>query len=190
VPDHVLTSEQLECLASPVRSEVYMAFRARSQVSVAEVADAMGRSPESVHYHVRALARSGLLLKTGQRPSRRKPEALFSAAHDRIRLPDSHSDPVLAALNLKAVLAGLRQAARGFEMASKKAQSNPETAESLIVLKTVARLKPRDLRQVLDQFERAFELARSLDKPGGIRFLLHSVGYPEVRTDEVDKPLS
>jgi DNA-binding transcriptional ArsR family regulator len=73
----VLSLEQAECLTSAVRSEVFWAFSPRNPMSVAEVARALGKSAQTLHYHANELVRVGLLVAVDKRQSRSRTELLY-----------------------------------------------------------------------------------------------------------------
>jgi predicted ArsR family transcriptional regulator len=74
---HPLTSRQAASLLQPARLEALEAFQALGSATVAEASARLGRRPDALHYHVRALVRSGLLralprpADTGGRPATR-----------------------------------------------------------------------------------------------------------------------
>jgi hypothetical protein len=73
----VFNLEQLECLASGVRSQVFWAFSSKVPESVAQVAKGLGKSAQTVHYHVNELVRVGLLLGVETRQVRSRTETLY-----------------------------------------------------------------------------------------------------------------
>lgn len=68
---------QVESLASPVRGEVFWAFAKEHPMSVAEVAAGLGKSAQTVHYHVNELVRIGLLIAVDTRRQGARTEKLF-----------------------------------------------------------------------------------------------------------------
>ena len=68
---------QVESLASPVRGEVFWAFTEAHPLSVAEVAAGLGKSAQTVHYHVNELVRIGLLIAVDTRRQGARTEKLF-----------------------------------------------------------------------------------------------------------------
>ncbi len=73
----VLTLEQAGCLTSAVRNEVFWAFSPRNPMSVADVARALGKSAQTVHYHANGLVKVGLLVAVDKRQSRSRTELLY-----------------------------------------------------------------------------------------------------------------
>jgi len=71
---------QLEALASPIRSEVFWSFSWEEPRSAADIARALGKSAQTVHYHVNALIGVGLLLEVDRRKRGARFEKLYVQA--------------------------------------------------------------------------------------------------------------
>lgn len=69
--------EQLESLASPIRSEVFWTFSSDQPMSVSEVARAVGKSAQTVHYHVNGLVEAELLVAVAERKRGARMEKLY-----------------------------------------------------------------------------------------------------------------
>lgn len=149
-----LTYDQLECLASPVRNEVFSTFLVLGPSSTAEAAREMERSPESLHYHVRHLVRVGLLSKAGSRQSGKKEEALYQTVDREFRLPEEADDPALTELRLRAIGAGLRRSFRQFEKSARSRDSK------VMTLRQSVKLKPEDSEAFWEMIEKAATFAR------------------------------
>jgi DNA-binding transcriptional ArsR family regulator len=83
----VATAVQRAALGSPIRLEALELFATHGPVSVAEVARFMGRSPESLHYHVRQMAKAGVLVPAGSRKSGKRDETLYKTVAEKIAMP-------------------------------------------------------------------------------------------------------
>lgn len=68
---------QIAALASPARQELVDGLQALGPVSIAELARSLGRAPDSLYYHVRALSKVGLVVQAGTRTAGPRPEALY-----------------------------------------------------------------------------------------------------------------
>ncbi len=73
----IFTLEQAEALTSAIRSEVFWAFDAFEPHSAADVASALGKSAQTVHYHVHELVDVGLLIGVETRKRRARTETLY-----------------------------------------------------------------------------------------------------------------
>jgi predicted ArsR family transcriptional regulator len=87
----VLSYEQAVCLASPVRSEAFWTFSALQPRSVAEVAKDIGKSAQSLHYHVNQLVEVGLLIPAGERQRHARTETLYVWSSENILYESSGS---------------------------------------------------------------------------------------------------
>lgn len=73
----VFSLEQVECLTSRVRSDVFWAFTSHTPLSVGEVARGLAKSAQTIHYHVNELVEVGLLVAVDTRQSRSRTENLY-----------------------------------------------------------------------------------------------------------------
>jgi len=76
-PFYLRDAAQLEALRSPARHEIVDGLQALGPCSIAELAVSIGRAPDSLYYHVRALERVGLIVRRGSRASGAREEALY-----------------------------------------------------------------------------------------------------------------
>lgn len=166
----VLSAIQLECLASPACSTVFMVVRAMGRASAAEVANRIGRSPATVTYHLRRLLEAELIRVIEKRAAKRKPEAIYGPTDERYELPAGKE---VRALRVKAVQAGLRQAIRGWERASLKGSG------SMQVIRAQVRLKPEDQKKLEAMLEAASRFAKENESPDGELHAWTSVIYPD-----------
>lgn len=77
VAEFELTLDQMKCLASSSRSEVYWNFTPDQPRSISEIAAEIGRSAAAVTYHVNELVRVGILIAVGERKRRSRTEKLY-----------------------------------------------------------------------------------------------------------------
>ena len=76
--DYIIRARrQLKALASSARQEIVDILSRMGTASVAELAATLGRPPDSLYYHLRALHRAGLVLHAGHRKRGRRRERLF-----------------------------------------------------------------------------------------------------------------
>jgi DNA-binding transcriptional ArsR family regulator len=175
----VLNSEQLACLASPTRNETFATIRSLGKASVRELADRMGRSPEALYYHVKALSKAGLIKEALRRPTVRKPEAVYESVEANYRLPQSGSDPELDALARRSVVSGLRHTIRGYETASTIAEKDVQKRPYLQVIRVACRLSEEHAKSFFELIEEAARFAKDHEQPDGVRLHWSSVVFPE-----------
>lgn len=77
---------QLAALASGARQEIVDVLPRLGTASVADLARALDRPPDTLYYHIRALQRVGLILPAGHRRTERRSEALYRAVAPQIEL--------------------------------------------------------------------------------------------------------
>ena len=69
--------DQLEAIASPVREEIVARLSRLGRASIADVARSLGRPSQTLYPHFEKLCQVGLLRRCGERPTGRRPEALY-----------------------------------------------------------------------------------------------------------------
>ena len=104
-------------LAFPLRVEMIEQIRNLGPVSIAQLARQMDRSPNSLYYHVRALAKAGVLVVRGSRRGVRRSEAVYDLAATRIAMACSTASPADREAAIRNVSALLRLAGREFRRA-------------------------------------------------------------------------
>jgi DNA-binding transcriptional ArsR family regulator len=85
--------DQLRAMASPARQRIVAGFEALGTASVRELADHLGRSPESLYFHLRKLVDTGLVEDVGERPAGRRPERLYRLVADRLKIAGDLEQP-------------------------------------------------------------------------------------------------
>lgn len=74
------TLEQVQCLASVARSEVFWSVSITKPASIAEIAAGLDRPANTTTYHVNELVKAGLLIAVGERMSKTRREKLYLKA--------------------------------------------------------------------------------------------------------------
>ena len=75
----IFGKKELSALASSARQEIIDVLGQMGTVSVAELAQTLGRPADTLYYHLRILAKAGLVQSVGSRVKDGRPEALFRA---------------------------------------------------------------------------------------------------------------
>ena len=117
---HIIDGEaQHRAIASPLRLEIIGCFAVGHALSVKEIAERMGRPPSAIHYHVRLLVRSGLLVKCGMRSDGRRHAAEYRPVADVIAVLGSPErvDEAGRQTGLKTMAAAFRMAERDMKAA-------------------------------------------------------------------------
>jgi hypothetical protein len=185
-PRSITRLDQMRILASPLRQELLDVMARMGAVSLAEVGAVLGRPADGLYYHVRLLARAGLVKPAGTRNRGGRPEALFRAAGPEFALryaatPDSHSRAVTA-----VVAAMMRLGARDFRRALAAGGTRVEgPARDLWALRTTGWLLPAHVRRVNALIRRLSKATQQSSKSGrlyGVTVLLTPLDHRSFRT--------
>lgn len=79
-------SQRRAITQSPARLEIMDTMSEIAPCSVAQLARELGRSPQSLYYHVEIMEKAGLLKRSGSRRAGKREEALYDLASDHFRL--------------------------------------------------------------------------------------------------------
>ena len=104
----------IELLASPLRQQLLDRLEAEGPCSVRELADALGRRPDALYYHVKLLIDHGLLEEVEQRATGTSPESVYDLCHRRWHIAYEPDDPQNAAALAKITKHMLRAAGGDF----------------------------------------------------------------------------
>ena len=173
---HTIEGEaQRRAFSSPLRQEILSYFSAGRALSVREVAERMGRPPSAIHYHVRLLAQSGLLKKSGERREGRRREAEYSMVADAIAVPahGASSEEGDGTLAVKTMASAFRMAERDMKAALSEDAARRDGADrNFYAIRTHCRLNPQEMA----------ELNRHLDAMLGV--VLESIRREQPHDDD------
>jgi predicted ArsR family transcriptional regulator len=146
--------EELRAIASPVRQRVVSGLEALGTASVRDLAAHLGRSPESLYFHLRKLIRHGLVEDVGERPAGRRTERLYRLVAARLRvagdLDDSRFRGALAAVCRSAMRATERDYCRALEAGTARLHGR---GRNLALHHYHVHLKPADRQHVVKLLE-------------------------------------
>lgn len=83
---------QRKALASPLKLEIIGQFGELKALSVADLAERMGRPATALYYHINQLTKVGLLNAVGTRLKGKRDETLFLPAAERFEIVAEHED--------------------------------------------------------------------------------------------------
>lgn len=115
-PSDFASPAQRDALTSPIRLEILGLFTAPGPLSVRQLAERMGRSPSSVHYHVNLMVEVGLLREAGSRSRGTRSETLYEPVRRTVRFRGT-PHPGEADATLRTMAAAFRMAERDLEAA-------------------------------------------------------------------------
>jgi predicted ArsR family transcriptional regulator len=178
-----LNAVQLACLASPARNEVLTQLRGMGQGSASEIAKALGKKPEAIHYHLKALVSAGLAFVVFRRPAPKKPESVYEPIGTALQLPPPNAGPEVAALARKAVKAGFAATTRGYLKAAENAEHDPAVRSHMHLIRANLRLSEEDAKTFLELLESANKFASEHRTEEGARLLWSSAVYPPPKSN-------
>jgi len=82
----IRSKKELAALTAAARQEVLDVLAQLGTVSVRELAAALGRPPDALYFHLRALTRAGLVQRTDYRPQPKGKEALYHTVSPELQL--------------------------------------------------------------------------------------------------------
>ena len=116
-PFLVTSARQLQVIASPGREEIVDVVALIGPCSITELAAALGRSRNSLYYHIRALRDCGLLVETLRSGEGKKATAYYDPPGRPFAVHFDLSTKQRKSAVVALARARIRSAARGFERA-------------------------------------------------------------------------
>lgn len=157
---------ELEAVVSPVRHHLLRTLSVLGPSSVKELARDMGRSPESLYYHLRALVDAGLVVEHGERSVNGRSEALFRTIAPQLVTDAEASDPEYLDAYRRSASALLRLADRQLTTAIQEQEdTGSKRPVSLRIQQLQARLSRRDQRELARRLDSVLEFLSSADDP-------------------------
>jgi len=172
--------EQVAVLGSAVRLQIADLLSSEGEASVPELARRLGRSPESLYYHVRKLAEVGIVEVAGERRVRTGFEAVYRLVAPEIRIdPKERSRPYLHAL-ARCCAAMLRQTSRDYRRSIEGGGAVLEGESRDVALRRhTVRLDPEGLAKLNSLLEEIPHVLREHESTnGGQSFALTFVLTP------------
>lgn len=161
-----LTSAQLTALSSPVRIAIFEALR-EAPASVAELAARLERTPHSLYHHLSELLRVRLVRRDVRRPPRRRPEAIYSVRHPKLRLSRRDTGRAYRVAATRVVRAAMRRALREHAAAQEAIARGDLPADDLGLLRVRVRLNARTSREVLRRIRELGDWIRAQETASG-----------------------
>lgn len=163
------TPSAIDALASPARQEL-LSQLGEGPATVRELAQALGRTRQALHYHVGLLHRAGLIGPAGWRGTGPAREQVYTVARGRVVLAASRSTADRAGAR-RALSAMLRLTAREVDRAIAAPNLRLRgPAREIAALRGKARLTRAELRRLHDLFGRIESLLRRAKQGKGQRF--------------------
>ncbi len=159
---------QMEALTSPVRHQIHLVMEMLGACSVNELAERMGRVPETLYYHVRRLEKVGILEQVGSRIVSGREEAMYQLKGKRLRIDPNQSSPRFIKARAKGCGALLRFAQRAFVRAIERKSKRPLLPRhGLRIGQVTVRLSAANLAKLNERLDSLEDFLAETDEPGG-----------------------
>ena len=187
----VSTVDQMEALASPVRHQIHLAMEMLGACTVNELAQRMGRVPETLYYHVRRLEQVGILEQVGCRAGSWRDEAIYELKGKRLRVDPSQSSPRFLRAMAKGCGSLLRFAQRSFLRALEdKAERTIIPKRSLRIEQATVRLSSRDPAEMNKRLDSLQDSLTDADDPEEQQLYLITIATTPLCRPSKESPVS
>ena len=134
--------------------------------SVNELAERMGRVPETLYYHLRRLKKVGIVEQVGRRVGTGREEAIYQLKAKRLQVDPSQSSPRFLKAMAKGCGSLLRFAQRSFERALEaRADRGTSPKRSLRIEQTTVRLSAGNLAELNKRLDSLSSFLNDADEP-------------------------
>jgi len=172
-----LSLDQLKCLSSVERHQVFWCYAPNEGRAAAQVARELGKSAQVVHYHTQALLEVGLLRAVGTQKKRSRTEHLYAWAMATFRHELTQSTPEYRQESLDSFRATTREMVREMEDLHAKAVADPSVLTRSMLRRRYVRIPPellpearRRLTELLDWIHENRDLSGEAER-------YHVLGY-------------
>jgi DNA-binding transcriptional ArsR family regulator len=111
----ISTPRQLDVLSSPVRGEIIEVMTRLGECTIAQIAERMERSAESLYHHMKQLRRIGIVRVVERRKGKRQLERVFALEATDFRIDDSQRSAAFRRALLRMSRTHLQLAMRQME---------------------------------------------------------------------------
>lgn len=157
---------QLQAIASPPRQRLVAALEAIGPASVRELAEHLGRSAQSLYFHLRPLVACGLVEEAGERKRDRQTERIYRLVAVRLRIAGDVGDPdyrdAMAEMCRSVARAAERDYCRGLEAERARLHGR---ARNLSLHHYHVHLTPRDRGRFVKRIEELTEFVLAHNDP-------------------------
>jgi predicted ArsR family transcriptional regulator len=160
----ISTADQLRALRTPVRQDLVRALTRTGPRTVRELAQALGRQPAALYYHVHALVKAGIVVEKRTRGAGERPERVYALAAPRIRIDRSQrSKAFLSALDdlQRATLSAAERELSAQLEARGRDTNNDHTS----LLRLTSRLRPNDAKRASEMLKKVAAFIAEKDDP-------------------------
>ncbi len=153
-------------LASPLRIELLELLIRQGPSTVAELAAALGRAPDSLYYHLRKLERLGFLTVVRRRVAGRRPEAVFEAVADQIEVECDPTSEAAIRIEEQSLGALLRLTERNYSRALRSGEAHPRgRARDLLATRIRVNLDAAGRAELNRRIDELLDFLREASEP-------------------------
>lgn len=154
--------EQIALIRSPTVINIIQFLQNAGPANVNQIGLAIGRKPNSLHYHLRKLVSNGLVRKVATERSGARTIAVIDLVADTFEGSNIHKDPDMRAATCEAADSLLRLAGRDYRAASEYIEQLVDRGvrRNITTTRRLARLGTKDLEKLnrlLDEMDSLFE---------------------------------
>lgn len=170
---HYIRGPAVKALASARRIELLEALMSEQPATVEELGRHLDRDPKTLYHHLRPLLEAGLVEEAGERPTSKRPAAVYRLPADRLELDPDEDSARVRETRLKIVRSALRTAMRLQERALADPATELGGRRRMVALgHRVARLTPRGRVRVNAKLRELYELLGEVHDERGAPFAL------------------
>jgi predicted ArsR family transcriptional regulator len=159
-------ADQLGAVISPLRHQMVRLMSVLGPCTVKDLAVRLGRSPEALYYHIRALQRVGLVQEKEKRPGVRRPEVVYDLVARTLLTDPEQTDPDYLRNMARSAGALLRLADRHLQVALEdQAATGTRRPGNLRIQQYQARLSPRSIRELNRKLDELCQFLEDADDP-------------------------
>ncbi len=160
----ISTPRQLEVLSSPVRNEMIEVMMRLGSSTIGEIAEAMGRSAESLYYHMEQLRRVSAVRLVERRKGKRQLERVYELVANDFRINETAHSPAFRRALKKAARALLQQSATEMEASIDSGQANKgDSAQTHRIGRDIVCLSDEALAELNERIVELHEWLGELD---------------------------
>lgn len=175
-PEKKIDRDQVRALTNPIRFEIYTSLRTDGPATARELARRIDGSEMSLYYHLRLLAKNGLL-HTESRPTATKPETVFSVGGSLVVELDLSDERNLMELQRNMSLL-LRSAAK--ESCSAAASLRNSFHDRSMIARQAVRLSPETALELKEKLLELTAWVRERSDEAGERYSVTFAATPLV----------
>ncbi len=163
----IRTAHQLRVLADPGRPAIFEAMCELAPCGAAELAGRLGRSPESLHYHLRKLLDIGLIRIVDRRPTGGRKRTVYDLVARMLKLETVGGDRAFRKAKADGATTFLRLTDRQMREAILAEINPPSDPDARIVRieRELVSISARDLRRLNRLLDEIHHLCSKADRP-------------------------